>query len=90
MHRERGRERLALALALATGLVALMVLVGRLRPLTGAALVVAGLIWDAWFPINKGLEGELRTEAAGILRWILEGCAAWQRDGLLTPTAIRS
>lgn len=23
--------------------------------LTGAALVVAGLIWDAWFPINKGL-----------------------------------
>lgn len=36
------------------------------------------------------LAEKLLTEAPGILRWALEGCLAWQRDGLRTPDAVKS
>ncbi len=29
-------------------------------------------------------------EAAGILRWAVEGCLSWQRDGLVEPKAVRA
>lgn len=31
---------------------------------------------------DEGLDLKLRSEAPGILRWMLEGCAQWQRDGI--------
>jgi putative DNA primase/helicase len=40
------------------------------------------------FPINKTLKDELLAEGPGILRWMLDGCLAWQRDGLTTPATI--
>jgi len=32
---------------------------------------------------------KLRAELPGILNWVIEGCLAWQRDGLGVPQAIR-
>jgi putative DNA primase/helicase len=37
---------------------------------------------------DKHLEEKLRTEASGILNWLLEGTARWRKDGLKTPAAI--
>lgn len=37
---------------------------------------------------DKTLEGALRSEAPGILAWAVEGCTAWQRDGLQEPTSV--
>jgi putative DNA primase/helicase len=34
------------------------------------------------------LSEKLRDERAGILRWAVEGCLLWQRDGLQPPTAV--
>ena len=34
------------------------------------------------------LEDKLRAEWPGILRWMIEGCLAWQRDGLSPPDAV--
>jgi putative DNA primase/helicase len=34
------------------------------------------------------LAGKLRAEAPGILRWMLDGCAEWQRDGLRPPAIV--
>lgn len=34
------------------------------------------------------LPEKLQAEASGILRWLIEGCLAWQRDGLGTAGAI--
>lgn len=31
---------------------------------------------------------KLRTELPGVLRWAVEGCLAWQRDGLKAPPAV--
>lgn len=31
---------------------------------------------------------KLKAEAAGILRWCVEGCLSWQRDGLQTPQSV--
>lgn len=31
---------------------------------------------------------KLKAEAAGILRWCVEGCLSWQRDGLKTPQSV--
>lgn len=54
--------------------------------------------WDA----NKGEAGDeeyradktildrLQEEAPGILRWAVDGCLAWQRDGLQFPDAVRA
>jgi putative DNA primase/helicase len=32
----------------------------------------------------------LFAEAPGILRWLVEGCLAWQRDGLNPPAAVQA
>ncbi len=37
---------------------------------------------------DKALQSKLRAEASGILAWAVQGCLAWQRDGLQTPDAI--
>lgn len=34
--------------------------------------------------------GELLTERAEILRWMVQGCLDWQRDGLQTPPAVEA
>lgn len=34
------------------------------------------------------LKDKLAAERPGILRWLVEGCLAWQRDGLGTATAV--
>lgn len=34
------------------------------------------------------LPEKLRAEAPGILRWLVEGCMEWQRDGLKAPAAV--
>lgn len=34
------------------------------------------------------LADRLRDEASGILNWMLDGCAAWQRDGLQPPPSV--
>jgi putative DNA primase/helicase len=34
---------------------------------------------------DKGLKDRLRDEGPGILRWLVQGCLAWQRDGLTPP-----
>ncbi len=38
---------------------------------------------------DKDLLAKLREEFPGILRWLMEGCLAWQRDGLGTPETVR-
>ncbi len=38
---------------------------------------------------DPNLLGALRRELPGILNWALEGCLAWQRDGLGTPAEVR-
>lgn len=38
---------------------------------------------------DRTLPDKLRAEASGLLRWALEGCRAWQRDGLGEPRAVR-
>lgn len=39
---------------------------------------------------DEHLEGYLKThEGPGILRWLVDGCQAWQRDGLGEPAAVR-
>src|SRR5262249_39772096 len=49
--------------------------------------------FDAYFPIESAdryLSQKLNAEASGILNWLIEGCLAWQRDGLLPPTEIQT
>jgi putative DNA primase/helicase len=36
----------------------------------------------------KGLLETLKAEASGILNWAIEGCLAWIREGLTTPSAV--
>jgi putative DNA primase/helicase len=38
---------------------------------------------------DTDLKAELRTETNGILKWALEGCLLWQRDGLAAVASIR-
>lgn len=38
---------------------------------------------------DKGLQQSLLAEGPGILGWLVEGCLAWQRDGLPDVDAIR-
>lgn len=35
------------------------------------------------------MEERLRAEMSGILTWAVQGCLAWQRDGLTTPAAVQ-
>jgi putative DNA primase/helicase len=37
---------------------------------------------------DKDLGDKLRVEYPGILRWAIEGCLAWQRQGLSPPAAV--
>jgi putative DNA primase/helicase len=38
---------------------------------------------------DKMLAERLKAERPGILRWAIEGCLEWQRDGLRQPAAVR-
>jgi putative DNA primase/helicase len=38
---------------------------------------------------DKDLPEKLMTEAAAILRWMIEGCLAWQKEGLNPPQSVR-
>jgi putative DNA primase/helicase len=38
---------------------------------------------------NPELGNKLREEWPGILQWAIEGCLAWQRDGLSPPDAVK-
>jgi P4 family phage/plasmid primase-like protien len=37
---------------------------------------------------DKALPGKLRAEYPGILRWMLDGCVAWQEQGLQPPVRV--
>jgi putative DNA primase/helicase len=39
---------------------------------------------------DKDLLCKLKAEASGILRWALEGCLAWQREGLCLPNVVQA
>lgn len=41
-------------------------------------------------PADKNLKATLQEEASGILAWLVKGCLAWQRSGLVKPTAIKA
>lgn len=48
--------------------------------------------WAVFVPEGERdleLPEKLKAEAAGILRWLVEGCLAWQREGLSPPDAVR-
>lgn len=38
---------------------------------------------------DKDLAEKLKPEWGGILRWMIDGCLAWQRDGLRPPAIVR-
>ena len=38
---------------------------------------------------DKQLPEKLQAEWPGILRWLIDGCLAWQRDGLVRPNVVR-
>jgi putative DNA primase/helicase len=38
---------------------------------------------------DKELADKLATEAPAILRWMIDGCLAWQREGLNPPLSVR-
>jgi putative DNA primase/helicase len=37
---------------------------------------------------DRDLEAKLRAEWPAILRWMIEGCLAWQRNGLIRPQVV--
>jgi putative DNA primase/helicase len=37
---------------------------------------------------DKDLASKLKAEASGILRWAVDGCLSWQRDGLGLPAVV--
>ena len=37
---------------------------------------------------DKELEQKLRAEWPGILRWLIDGCLDWQKNGLIRPKAM--
>jgi putative DNA primase/helicase len=39
---------------------------------------------------DKELKEKLKGEASGILRWAVEGCLAWQREGLNPPDTVKA
>jgi putative DNA primase/helicase len=48
--------------------------------------------WAVYMPEHErdlDLGDKLKAEAPGILRWLVEGCLAWKRDGLAPPPAVR-
>lgn len=48
--------------------------------------------WTVEIPLEDqdvDLSIKLRDESSGVLRWIVEGCLAWQRQGLSPPQAVQ-
>jgi putative DNA primase/helicase len=45
--------------------------------------------FEARFEVNSHLLEELLAELPGVLAWAVEGCLAWQRDGLGVPARVR-
>ena len=48
--------------------------------------------FEAFFPRDKAdpyMREKLRRELPGILRWAIEGCLAWQRQGLDPPDSVK-
>jgi putative DNA primase/helicase len=39
---------------------------------------------------DKNLASKLKAESSGILRWVLEGCVLWQRQGLGLPAVVEA
>ncbi len=39
---------------------------------------------------DLALGDKLKTEASGILRWLVEGCLLWQKEGLESPEAVKT
>ncbi|MCP3944963.1 MAG: hypothetical protein GY710_26275 [Desulfobacteraceae bacterium] len=39
-------------------------------------------------PVDKDLPDKLQKEAPGILAWLVQGCLAWQKSGLLPPKSV--
>jgi P4 family phage/plasmid primase-like protien len=37
---------------------------------------------------DKGLKDKLRAEYPAILRWMIDGCIDWQRNGLIRPSSV--
>jgi putative DNA primase/helicase len=37
---------------------------------------------------DKFLENKLKEEAAGILRWMIDGCLSWQKSGLIPSATV--
>jgi len=47
--------------------------------------------WTVTIPkseMDPRLGDKLRAEASGVLRWCVEGCLSWQREGLSPPKAV--
>jgi len=47
--------------------------------------------WVTTFPDQEqdhDLDATLAAEASGVLRWLVDGCLAWQREGLAEPKAV--
>jgi len=40
------------------------------------------------FNVNQNLAGELAAEGSAILTWAVQGCLAWQREGLNPPACV--
>ncbi|HEX4145155.1 MAG TPA: phage/plasmid primase, P4 family [Pirellulales bacterium] len=40
--------------------------------------------------VDKSLPDKLKAEGPGILRWLVQGCLKWQRDGLNVPAEVRA
>ena len=38
--------------------------------------------------VDKGLTAKLKKEWPGILRWMLDGCSVWQKEGLKPPKIV--
>jgi putative DNA primase/helicase len=62
----------------------------RLLPFKVRFSSVAGELAPPYvMPKDPRLKLALAAEAPGILAWAVQGCLAWQRDGLPTPAAMR-
>lgn len=51
---------------------------------------IALVPFEVRFAVNDELPVRLATETPGILRWAVEGCLEWQRDGLQVPARVRA